>query len=109
MADYKKMYLTLFNATEDAINTMENVRQSLIQAQRDCEEPVHIRVRAGRRVGERRIDRVICYVNTDQKGGYRFFAGILLLYRVWPYIRLQRLNCQSECVCCAAAAACRCA
>ncbi len=38
MADYKKMYLTLFNATEDAINTMENVRQSLIQAQRDCEE-----------------------------------------------------------------------
>ncbi len=23
-----------------------------------------------------------CYVNTDQKGGYRFFAGILLLYRV---------------------------
>ena len=38
MADYKKMYLTLFNATEDAINTMENVRQSLIQAQRECEE-----------------------------------------------------------------------
>ena len=38
MVDYKKMYLTLFNATEDAINTMENVRQSLIQAQRECEE-----------------------------------------------------------------------
>ena len=38
MADYKKMYLTLFNATEDAINTMENVRQALIQAQRECEE-----------------------------------------------------------------------
>ena len=38
MADYKKMYLTLFNATEDALNTTENVRQSLIQAQRDCEE-----------------------------------------------------------------------
>ena len=38
MVDYKKMYLTMFNATEDAINTMENVRQSLIQAQRDCEE-----------------------------------------------------------------------
>ena len=38
MVDYKKMYLTLFNATEDAINTMENVIQSLIQAQQDCEE-----------------------------------------------------------------------
>ena len=38
MVDYKKMYLTLFNATEDAINTMENVRQALIQAQQDCEE-----------------------------------------------------------------------
>ena len=38
MVDYKKMYLTLFNATEDAINTMENVRQALIQAQRACEE-----------------------------------------------------------------------
>ncbi|MCI9506413.1 MAG: hypothetical protein HFF62_07435 [Oscillospiraceae bacterium] len=38
MVDYKKMYLTLFNATEDAINTLENVRQSLIQAQRECEE-----------------------------------------------------------------------
>ena len=38
MADYKKMYLTLFNATEDAINTMENVTQALIQAQRECEE-----------------------------------------------------------------------
>ena len=38
MANYKKMYLTLFNATEDAINTMENVRQALIQAQRECEE-----------------------------------------------------------------------
>ena len=38
MVDYKKMYLTLFNATEDAINALENVRQSLIQAQRDCEE-----------------------------------------------------------------------
>ena len=38
MADYKKMYLTLFNATEDAINALENVRQSLIQAQQDCEE-----------------------------------------------------------------------
>ena len=38
MADYKKMYLTMFNATEDAINALENVRQSLIQAQQDCEE-----------------------------------------------------------------------
>ena len=38
MVDYKKMYLTLFNATEDAINALENVRQSLIQAQRECEE-----------------------------------------------------------------------
>ena len=38
MVDYKKMYLTLFNATEDAINTMENARQALIQAQQDCEE-----------------------------------------------------------------------
>ena len=38
MVDYKKMYLTMFNATEDAINTMENVRQALIQAQRECEE-----------------------------------------------------------------------
>ena len=38
MVDYKKMYLTLFNATEDAINTMESVIQSLIQAQRECEE-----------------------------------------------------------------------
>ncbi len=38
MVDYKKMYLTLFNATEDAINTMENARQALIQAQRECEE-----------------------------------------------------------------------
>ena len=37
MVDYKKMYLTMFNATEDAINTMENVRQALIQAQRECE------------------------------------------------------------------------
>ena len=38
MVDYKKMYLTMFNATEDAINTMENVTQALIQAQRECEE-----------------------------------------------------------------------
>ena len=38
MVDYKKMYLTLFNAMEDAINTMENARQALIQAQRECEE-----------------------------------------------------------------------
>ena len=38
MVDYKKMYLTLFNATEDAINALENVRQALIQAQRECEE-----------------------------------------------------------------------
>ena len=38
MVDYKKMYLTLFNATEDAINTLENVTQALIQAQRECEE-----------------------------------------------------------------------
>ena len=38
MVDYKKMYLTLFNATEDAINALENVRQALIQAQQDCEE-----------------------------------------------------------------------
>ena len=38
MVDYKKMYLTMFNATEDAINTMENVRQALIQAQWECEE-----------------------------------------------------------------------
>ena len=38
MADYKKMYLTMFNATEDAINALENVRQALIQAQRECEE-----------------------------------------------------------------------
>ena len=37
MVDYKKMYLTLFNAMEDAINTMENARQALIQAQRECE------------------------------------------------------------------------
>ena len=32
------MYLTMFNATEDAIHALENVRQSLIQAQRACEE-----------------------------------------------------------------------
>ena len=38
MVDYKKMYLTMFNATEDAINALENVRQALIQAQRECEE-----------------------------------------------------------------------
>ena len=38
MVDYKKMYLTLFNATEDAINALENVRQALINAQRECEE-----------------------------------------------------------------------
>jgi len=38
MADYKKMYLTMFSAMEDAINALENVRQSLIQAQRECEE-----------------------------------------------------------------------
>ena len=38
MVDYKKMYLTLFNATEDAINAVENVRPALIQAQRECEE-----------------------------------------------------------------------
>ena len=31
MPDYKKMYLTLFRATEQAINT-------LIEAQRTCEE-----------------------------------------------------------------------
>lgn len=31
MADYKKMYLTMLRASEDAINT-------LIQAQRECEE-----------------------------------------------------------------------
>lgn len=31
MPDYKQMYLTLFRATEQAINT-------LIQAQRECEE-----------------------------------------------------------------------
>ena len=38
MVDYKKMYLTLFNATEDAINALESVRQALINAQRECEE-----------------------------------------------------------------------
>ena len=38
MVDYKKMYLTMFNATEEAINALENVRQALIQAQQDCEE-----------------------------------------------------------------------
>ena len=38
MVDYKKMYLTMFNATEDAIHALENVRQALIQAQQDCEE-----------------------------------------------------------------------
>ena len=38
MVDYKKMYLTMFNATEDAINALENVRQALIQAQQKCEE-----------------------------------------------------------------------
>ena len=38
MVDYKKMYLTMFNATEDAINALENVRQALINAQQDCEE-----------------------------------------------------------------------
>ena len=38
MADYKKMYLTMFNAAEDAINALENVRQALINAQRECEE-----------------------------------------------------------------------
>ena len=38
MADYKKMYLTMFNATEDAINALESVRQALINAQRECEE-----------------------------------------------------------------------
>ncbi len=43
---------------------------------------VHIRAGAGQRVGGRRNGRAGCYVNTDQKGGYRFFAGILLLYRV---------------------------
>jgi len=32
------MYLTMFNATEDAINALENVRQALITAQRECEE-----------------------------------------------------------------------
>ena len=31
MPDYKEMYLTLFRATEQAINT-------LIEAQRECEE-----------------------------------------------------------------------
>ena len=31
MPDYKKMYLTLFRATEQAINT-------LIEAQRECED-----------------------------------------------------------------------
>ena len=31
MSDYKKMYLILFRATEEAINT-------LIEAQRECEE-----------------------------------------------------------------------
>lgn len=31
MTDYKEMYLTLFRATEQAINT-------LIEAQRECEE-----------------------------------------------------------------------
>ncbi|MCI9506840.1 MAG: hypothetical protein HFF62_09680 [Oscillospiraceae bacterium] len=38
MVDYKKMYLTMFNATEDAINALENVTQALINAQQKCEE-----------------------------------------------------------------------
>ena len=45
MVDYKKLYLRLFNATEDAINamedatkTMEHATKALIQAQQDCEE-----------------------------------------------------------------------
>ena len=38
MANHKKMYLTMFNATEDAINALESVRQALINAQRECEE-----------------------------------------------------------------------
>ena len=35
---FYKMYLTMFNATEDAINALENVRQALINAQRECEQ-----------------------------------------------------------------------
>ena len=38
MVDYKKMYLTMFNATEDAIHALENVRQALVNAQQKCEE-----------------------------------------------------------------------
>ena len=38
MVDYKQMYLTMFNATEDAINALENVRLALINAQQECEE-----------------------------------------------------------------------
>ena len=49
MVDYKKMYLTLFNATEDAINTMESVIQSLIQAQRrNCTYPRQSRTKSRR-------------------------------------------------------------
>ncbi len=64
MVDYKKMYLTMFNATEDAINALENVRQALIDAQQKCEELYVSRARAGRRAGERQIGRAGCHVNT---------------------------------------------
>lgn len=43
MPDYKKMYLTLFRATEQAINT-------LIEAQRECEELYISEPEAGLRV-----------------------------------------------------------
>lgn len=45
MPDYKKLYLKLFNATEDAINAMEEASKimteatrGLIEAQQECEE-----------------------------------------------------------------------
>lgn len=40
MIDYKKLYHKMMNASEDAINLMEDAVKILIAAQRECEEQV---------------------------------------------------------------------
>lgn len=40
MIDYKKLYYKMVNASEDAVNLMEDAVKLLIAAQRECEEAV---------------------------------------------------------------------
>ena len=38
MADYKKMYLRLFNEVTDALEKLDGISENLKRAQQDCED-----------------------------------------------------------------------